>query len=128
MGDDERYLHTTREIFTDGSPHSSLDFEFWMGDSRGRWDANALVVDVTRFTDQTWFDRAGNFHSDKLKVVERYTPQGPDHMWYEATIEDPNVFAQPWTITRTFTLRPDLRRIDEFICENNRDYRPLFGK
>jgi hypothetical protein len=53
-------------------------------------------VDVTGFNGQTWFDRAGNFHSDALHVVERYTPIGPDHLSYEATIEDPNVFTRPW--------------------------------
>ena len=65
-----------------------------MGDSRGRWEGNTLVVDVTHFNDQTWFDRAGNFHSDALHVVERYTPIGPDHINYEVTIEDPKVFTQ----------------------------------
>jgi hypothetical protein len=92
------HLHATREIFTDGSAHSNMVADFWMGESRGRWDGNALVVDVTKFTDQTWFDRAGNFHSDALHVVERYTPVGPDHLQYEATIDDPKVFTRPWTM------------------------------
>ena len=70
----------------------------WMGLSRGRWDGETLVVDVTDFNDQTWFDRAGNFHSDALHVVERYTPASPYHLVYEATIEDPKVFTRPWTI------------------------------
>jgi hypothetical protein len=70
----------------------------WMGWSRGRWDGDSLVVAVTDFNEDTWFDRAGNFHSDALKVTERYTPQGPDHLTYEATIEDPKVFTRPWTI------------------------------
>jgi hypothetical protein len=68
----------------------------WMGLSRGRWDGDTLVVDVTGFNDQTWFDRAGNFHSDALHVVERYTPVSPYHLMYEVTIEDPNVFTRPW--------------------------------
>lgn len=71
----------------------------WMGWSRGRWDGDTLVVDVTGFNDQTWFDRAGNFHSEALHVVERYTPTGPDHLLYEATIEDPKVFTRPWKIS-----------------------------
>jgi hypothetical protein len=70
----------------------------WMGLSRGRWDGETLVVDVTDFNDQTWFDRAGNFHSDALHVVERYTRVSPYHLMYEATIEDPNVFTRPWKI------------------------------
>jgi hypothetical protein len=70
----------------------------WMGLSRGRWDGDTLVVDVTDFNDQTWFDRAGNFHSDALHVIERYTPVSPHHLMYEATIEDPKVFTRPWRI------------------------------
>ena len=71
----------------------------WMGWSRGRWDGDTLVVDVTGQREETWFDRAGNFHSDALHVVERYTPVSPYHMMYEATIEDPNVFTRPWKIS-----------------------------
>jgi hypothetical protein len=70
----------------------------WMGLSRGRWEGETLVVDVTDFNDQTWFDRAGNFHSDALHVVERYTPVSPYHLMYEATVEDPKVFTRPWKI------------------------------
>jgi hypothetical protein len=70
----------------------------WMGWSRGRWDGETLVVEVTDFNADTWFDRAGNFHSEALKVTERYTPESPSHLMYEATIEDPKVFTRPWTI------------------------------
>ena len=70
----------------------------WMGQSVGKWDGNTLVVEVTGFNDQTWFDRSGNHHSDKLKVTERYAKRGPDHLWYEATIEDPETFTRPWKI------------------------------
>jgi hypothetical protein len=96
------YLHASRVIFVDGSPHPKElgDFwDFWMGDSRGHWDGNTLVVDVTHFNDQTWFDRAGNFHSDALHVIERYTRTGPETMLYEATIDDPKVFVRPWTMS-----------------------------
>ncbi|HLG59189.1 MAG TPA: hypothetical protein VI485_27855 [Vicinamibacterales bacterium] len=111
------YLHTTREIYTDGSPHPSLVAEFWMGDSRGRWDRNTLVVDVTLFTGQTWFDRAGNFHSDGLHVVERYTRTGPDHMRYDVTIEDPNVFTRPWTMSMPLYRRQEMNtRLLEYEC------------
>jgi hypothetical protein len=68
----------------------------WMGWSRGRWDGETLVVDVTSLNEDTWFDRAGNFHSDALHVVERYTRVSPDAMTYEATIEDPKVFTRSW--------------------------------
>lgn len=92
------YVHAQRRVYTNGTPHQA-DVEFWMGDSRGRWEGETLVVDVTNFTDQTWFDRAGNFHSSMLHVTERYTRVGPDHMQYEATIEDPGVFTRPWKIS-----------------------------
>ena len=69
-----------------------------MGHSVGRWEGDTLVVEVDDFNDRTWFDRAGNFHSDALRVVERYTLLSPDAIQYEATIEDPNVFTRPWTI------------------------------
>ena len=80
----------------------------WMGWSVGRWEGDTLVVDVTSQNDETWFDRAGNFHSDALHVVERYTPMGPDHLLYEATIEDPEVFTRPWSI-----ILPLYRNVDE---------------
>jgi hypothetical protein len=71
----------------------------WMGWSNGHWEGNTLVVDVSGFNDQTWFDRAGNFHSDALHVVERYTPAGRDILNYEVTIEDPQVFSRPWKMS-----------------------------
>jgi hypothetical protein len=80
----------------------------WMGWSNGRWDGDTLVVDVKNFVDQTWFDRAGNYHSDALHVVERYTPVGLDVIQYEATIEDPNVFTRAWTMSM-----PLYRRVEK---------------
>ena len=93
------YLHAIRYVYMNGNPHPRGPIEWWMGDSRGRWEGNTLVVDVIHFNDLTWFDRAGNFHSDALHVVERYTPTGPDHMLYEVTIEDPKVFTRPWKMS-----------------------------
>jgi hypothetical protein len=71
----------------------------WMGWSNGRWEGETLVIDVTSLNDQTWFDRAGNFHSDSLHVVERYTPRSADTLNYEATIEDPKTFSRTWKIS-----------------------------
>jgi len=111
------HLHAMREIFTDGSPHPNLPVEFWMGDSRGRWEGETLVVDVIQFTSQTWFDRAGNFHSDALHVIERYTRTGPQHMLYEATIEDPKVFTRPWKMSMPLYRRQEAAiRILESEC------------
>ena len=74
------YDHVTRHIYVDGSPHPKGPIDFWlMGDSRARWEGNTLVVDVIHFSDQTWLDHAGNFHSPALHVVERYTPIDRDH-------------------------------------------------
>jgi hypothetical protein len=89
----------------------------WMGQSVGRWDGETLVVDVTSLNDKTWFDRAGNFHSDALHVVERYTATGPDHLLYEATIEDKNVFSRPWKISMPLYRRKESNvRLMEFKC------------
>jgi len=89
----------------------------WMGWSRGRWDGDTLVVESTDFNEETWFDRAGDFHSDALKVTERFTPQSPYHLTYEATIEDPKVFTRPWTIRMPLYRRvePD-KQLLEYKC------------
>jgi hypothetical protein len=92
------YVHAVRHLFTDGIDHPPGHIDWWLGDSRAKWDGDTLVVDVTDFNDQTWFDHAGNFHSDALHVIERYTLTDADHISYEATIEDPKVFTKPWTI------------------------------
>ncbi len=92
------YVHASRMVYTNGTKHQP-DVEWWMGDSRGKWEGETLVVDVTNFNDQTWFDMAGNHHSSELHVVERYTRIGPDHMQYEATIEDPKTFSKPWKMS-----------------------------
>ena len=92
------YAHTVRNIFM-GTPHIEGQLFWWMGDSRGRWEGDTLVVDVTDFNDETWFDRAGNFHSDQLHVVEHYTLIDPDHINYEATIEDAKLFTRPWKLS-----------------------------
>jgi hypothetical protein len=89
----------------------------WMGWSNGHWDGEALVVDVTSLNDQTWFDRAGNYHSDALHVVERYTPRSADTLNYEATIEDPKVFSRPWKISMPLYRRVEKNaRLLEYKC------------
>ncbi len=100
------FAHAVRIIYTDGSPHP-LPNDFWMGDSRGHWEGDTLVVDTTHFNGRTWLDAAGNFHSDALHVVERYTPTTPYHIDYEVTLEDPNVFTRPWTMRMTLYRRMD---------------------
>jgi len=88
------YASAVRTINMDSAKKAPIDS--WMGWSNGRWEGETLVIDVTGLNDQTWFDRAGNFHSDALHVVERYTPRSPETLAYEALIEDPKVFSRPW--------------------------------
>jgi hypothetical protein len=120
------YPGTFRIIPTDGSPHPVDPDPSWLGDSVGHWEGDTLVVDTIGFNDKT--ELQGFRHTEGLHMVEKFRRTELDVLQYEVTIEDPNVFEKPYTIARTFGLRPDLKRIDEFICENNRDYRPLFGK
>jgi len=91
------YAGAVRDIFLKDPGPAQVDS--WMGQSVGRWEGDTLVVAVTGFNDQSWFDRAGNWHTENMKVVERYTMTGPDHIQYEATIEDPAVFTRPWKIS-----------------------------
>jgi hypothetical protein len=78
--------------------HSELPVDSWMGKSNGTWEGDVLVVTTTGQNDQTWLDRAGNHHSNRLKVTERFTLLGPNHIRYEATLEDPLTYSRPWTI------------------------------
>ena len=93
------YVHAIRYVHTNGSPHPAGPIQWWMGDSRGRWEGDTLVVDVVHFGADTWFDRTGNFHSDALHVVERYSLMDADHISYEVTLEDPKVFTRPWKMS-----------------------------
>ena len=89
----------------------------WMGHSVGRWDGDTLIVDVTGQVADTWFDRAGNFHSGALRVTERYTLISPDHLQYEATIEDPEVFTRAWTISMPLYRRKEPNvQLTEYKC------------
>jgi hypothetical protein len=109
------YAGAVRNIFMEDPGPAPTDS--WMGWSVGHWEGDTLVVDVTGLGDQSWFDRAGNFHSDALHVVERYTPIGPNHLNYEATIEDPKVFTRPWKISMPLyrRLEKDAQLVD-FKC------------
>jgi hypothetical protein len=119
------YLHLSRTIPLDGSPHPPDPDPFWMGHSTGKWEGDTLVVDSVGFKES---EISGYKTTESLHVVERFRRPTLGTLEYEAVIEDPNVFAGPWLITRTFPLLPEYNRVDEFFCENNRDYKPLFGK
>jgi len=109
------YAGAVRNIFMKDPGPAVADS--WMGQSVGHWEGDTLVVEVRSFNDQSWLDRAGNFHSDALVVVERYTPKGPDHLWYEATLTDPNVFTRPWKISMPLyrNVEPDAQLL-QFKC------------
>ena len=109
------FARAVRTIYMDD--HKEAPADSWMGWSNGHWEGETLVVDTTGFNDQTWFDRAGNFHSDALHVVERFTAGSPDHLLYEATIEDPNVFTRPWKMSMPIYRRLEKNaQIMEFRC------------
>ena len=111
------YVHAIRHIFMDGTPHPEGHIPWWMGDSRGHWEDDTLVVDVTHFNDRTWFDQAGNFHSDALHLVERYSFLDGNTINYEVTVEDPEVFTRPWTMSLLFYRRQDENfRLLEYEC------------
>lgn len=119
------YPHTFRVIPITNSPHQADLDPTWMGDSIGHWEGDTLVVDVVGFNDKT--ELPGGFHhSEALHVVERFHRADFDTLEYKATVEDPNVFEAPWTLERTFPLRGELAKVDEFVCENNHDYSKLF--
>ena len=99
--------HSYRVIPVDGSPHIPENVKLWQGDSRGRWEGNTLVVDVTNNNDQTWFDVMASFHSDAMRVTERMTPVGPDRIEYRAVITDPKVYTRPWTFAIYFNRAKD---------------------
>lgn len=109
------YAGATRNIYLKDPGPPPVDS--WMGQAVGRWEGDALVIESNGYNDQTWFDRSGNHHSEQMKVVERITRTSPDHLSYEATITDPQVFTRPWKISM-----PLYRRIErnaqlmEFKC------------
>jgi hypothetical protein len=105
-----------RRIFVDGKEDAPLDG--WMGWSNGRWDGNTFVVDVTGLNGLAWLDRAGNYASSSARITERYTPLGPNHLQYEATIEDATVYSRPWTIRMPlYRVVDENFRVLEFKCE-----------
>jgi hypothetical protein len=109
------YAGAVRNIYLNDPGPAPVDS--WMGQSVARWDNDTLVVDVTGLNDQSWFDRSGNFHSEALHVVERYTRTSPDVIWYEATIEDPRVFTRSWKMSMPLYRRQEKNaQLMDFKC------------
>jgi hypothetical protein len=117
-------VHAYRIIYLDSSSHNQ-GLPYAMGDSRGRWEGNTLVADVTSFSDATWLDGAGNYHSGDLHVVEHYTRTDQDTLMYEATIEDPAVFTRPWKIKMPLRLQtgPGAQILEDECAEDERGVR-----
>jgi hypothetical protein len=105
-----------RLIHTNGSKHVQ-GIEFWMGDSRGRWEGDTLVVDVANFNDRTWFDASGNFHSEAMTLVERYTMLDANTIRYEVTVTDPKVFTRPWKMAMNLYRHTEIDRLLEYQCK-----------
>jgi hypothetical protein len=110
-----------RLIYTDGEPPLYGGIESWMGNSRGHWEGDVLVVEVTDQNDKTWLDAAGNFHSYAMRVTERYSLRDTNTIDYEATIEDPDVFLRPWTIRLEFSRQTHMDRILEYQCQAEKE-------
>jgi hypothetical protein len=109
------YAGAVRNVYLKDPGPAPLDS--WMGQSFGKWDGDTFVIDVTGFNDQSWFDRSGNFHSEALHVVERYTLIDRDHIQYEATLEDPKVFTRPWKIRMPLYRHVNAdARLQQFKC------------
>jgi hypothetical protein len=109
------YAGAVRNIYLEDPGPPVLDS--WMGQSVGRWEGDTFVVEARGFTGQQWLDRAGNHHSYELTVTERWTMLTPYHMWYEATLEDPQTYSRPWTMS--FPLYRDITpgaSLGQFRC------------
>lgn len=110
-----QYAGAVRDIYMEDPGPAQVDA--WMGQSFGRWEGDTLVVEVTGLNGQAWLDRAGNHMSWQAKVTERYTPMGPNHLHYEARIEDPETFTRPWTISMPLYRRLEANaQLMDFKC------------
>ncbi len=121
------YPNTFRIIPLDGRAHTVDPDPTFMGEAVGRWDGDTLVVDTIGFNDKT--EVSGFMHSEALHVVERYKKAPDGGLFYDVTVEDPNVWVTPWVMPqRTLPLRPELEKVEEFVCERTPDYTKFFAK
>jgi hypothetical protein len=124
----EGNIHSYRQIFLDRSSHPADPNPTWYGDSIGKWEGDALVVDSAGFNDLFWFDFAGHPHTEKLHVIERYTRPDMDHLDYETVVDDPGAYTKPFTMYGHSTLQTGTDLM-EYICnENNKDVKHILGK
>lgn len=121
------YGHHYRVIYLDGRPPLGETLKLWMGDSRGRWEGNTLVVEVTNHNDKTWFDIVGSFHTDAMKVTERWTFVDRDRIDYVATIDDPKAYTKPWKLAVTMGRNKADEQWENAVCEGNKAVHVAFG-
>jgi hypothetical protein len=121
------YHHSYRVIPLDNRPHLPANVKLWMGDSRGRWENNTLVIDVANNNDQTWLDIVGAFHSDALHLVERWSITAPDHIVYIVTVEDSKVYTQPWKLRVDYRRQPVDEQWESAVWEGNRTADVVLG-
>ena len=122
----EAYNHY-RQIFTDGRPLPKDPQPAWLGYSVGKWEGDTFVVDTIGLNDQTWLDDGGHPHSERLHVTERFRRPDFGHMEIQITIDDPQAYTKPWTVTIPKQLMADTELI-EFMCENEKDLPHMVGK
>jgi hypothetical protein len=109
------FAGAVRTIYMDN--HVKPPADSWMGWSNGKWEGDTLVIDTTGFNDKSWFDRAGNFHSDALHLTERITARSAETLNYEVTVEDPNIFTRPWKMSMPLYRRAERNlQLTEFRC------------
>ena len=122
-------MHDYRIIPTDRRPHLPETVELWHGDPLGRWEGNTFVVDFTNLNGRHWFDMSGNFQSENIHVVERYTLIDPDTIHFEATIDDPTIYTRPWTLAFPFVRNTEEGYYQlEYAChEGERDLQHLLA-
>jgi hypothetical protein len=126
------FVHSRRDLYLNDSPHLP-GIDFYNGDSRAKWEGDTLVVDVANINDDparpTWIDSTGNYHSDQLTVVERWSFNGPDHIVYRATLTDPKVFSRPWTMeVLLYRHKEPNFRLLEYECQVFKEKLALEGK
>lgn len=111
------FAEAHRFFYTNGTDHPPGHINWWLGDSRAKWEGDTLVVDSVDFNDATWFDHAGDYHSDALHVIERYRLIDPDHIDYRVEIDDPKVYAKPWHIDLILYRRKEKSfQLLDYVC------------
>jgi hypothetical protein len=111
------FAEAHRFIYTNGTAHPPGHINWWLGDSRARWEGDTLVVDSVDFNDATWFDHAGNYHSEALHVVEQYALIDADHIDYKVEIEDPKIYSNPWHIDLVLYRRKEKNfQLLDYVC------------